>query len=90
MPNQFYSAFKETNETGPLQHGKKAPDVLDTSSRKNQRGGWSPESALGRSKGGGRISTSKSQSGGEKRNSTNKSESGEGWRCSTKKGGSYG
>lgn len=88
MPNQFYSAFKETNDTGPKQTGTTAPDTT-SNSKKGQRGGWVPTSALGRSPGAGRVSTSKG-SGSGKRNSTNKSESGDGWRCSTNKGGGYG
>ncbi len=98
MPNQFYSAFPETNDTGPLQKGTVAPDSTGHNSKKTQQGGWEPQSALGRSPDAGRISTTKDNGSRETRVSTNKSmgsgmktstnrSSKSGWRCSTTKGG---
>ncbi len=86
MPNQFYSAFPETNDTGPLQKGTVAPDSTGHDSKKTQQGGWSPASAQGRSPGSGRVSTSKSPGAGSMRTSTNRSGK-SGWRCSSAKGG---
>ena len=94
MPNPLYSQWEIL---GPRVSGTAAETTGN--SKKSQKGGWAPASALGRSGGAGRVSTTKGNGARVTRVSTNKpeknSEGSEGaadldWRCSTNKGGGYG
>jgi hypothetical protein len=73
MANPFYAEFPESSDTGPRQYGTKAPDTTGAS-KKGQRGGWVPKTALGRSPGAGRCSTGKQYGSGGYRVSSNKSD----------------
>ncbi len=73
MGNPYYSELPEQNSTGPQQKQTSAPD-MGSNSKKRQRGGWVPQSALGRNNAGWKCSTGKKYGSGGWKMSSNKSD----------------